>query len=473
MVQPSRPFQNLAVILVVTVLAAILGLSGTAANAQTAGSPSDDRFCSGAISSADFCVNLSLGGPRTFPFDGNGDGVADVCSLPYTRREAVARQSGYDSLAKLYFNQFTTQLELACDGIVQSKADFGDNPADLASHICKPSESLPTGGGDGGGGALRPGGGPPAKPAPQAPRAPSLTHGDQTLTAVWSPPSNSGSEITDFDLRYCIHSTGCDAATEWQSLTGSNDPRISTTATVSGLTNGLRYLVQVRAANDSGRGPWFTSATGTPVGKPSAPDTVTVASGNNRLIVSWNTPTDNVATVSGFKLRYCNTNDANKDCYSDYDDWTTKNVSGASTRSTTITSLTNGYYYDAEIATHSSNGGDSDWYCAGSGTLGAPNASSAPSLSAGDGQITVTWTAPAKNHSDIQNYEIAYCHNTDGDCTSGIWNSDCHWDTSTLSLTLTSLDNGKAYKVRVRASNDQGAGAWSSTATATATPTSS
>ena len=27
---------------------------------------------------------MSLGGPTTYPFDSNGDGAADVCSLPYT-----------------------------------------------------------------------------------------------------------------------------------------------------------------------------------------------------------------------------------------------------------------------------------------------------------------------------------------------------------------------------------------------------
>ena len=60
----------------------------------------DDRmFFSGIIDGPDFCLNFSLGGPTTFAFDGDGDGVADVCALPRTRREAVARQRALEHLA--------------------------------------------------------------------------------------------------------------------------------------------------------------------------------------------------------------------------------------------------------------------------------------------------------------------------------------------------------------------------------------
>ena len=60
----------------------------------------DDRmFFSGIIDGPDFCLNFSLGGPTTFAFDSDGDGVADVCALPRTRREAVARQRALEHLA--------------------------------------------------------------------------------------------------------------------------------------------------------------------------------------------------------------------------------------------------------------------------------------------------------------------------------------------------------------------------------------
>ncbi|MCY3578313.1 MAG: hypothetical protein OXH53_13475 [bacterium] len=60
-----------------------------------------DTFFSSYIDGPDYCYNKSLGGPVTRPHDSNGDGVADVCSLPYTRREAVARQNALEQLASL------------------------------------------------------------------------------------------------------------------------------------------------------------------------------------------------------------------------------------------------------------------------------------------------------------------------------------------------------------------------------------
>ena len=122
--------------------------------------PAGGRFYSGAVSGPDFCLDFSLGGARTFPFDSNGDGVADVCSLPYSRREAVARQGAYDLLAKLYFNDFMLRLGEACAAVVASGVAFDDDPSDLAEDECQPAQTPPpSGGGGGGGGAPPPSGG--------------------------------------------------------------------------------------------------------------------------------------------------------------------------------------------------------------------------------------------------------------------------------------------------------------------------
>ncbi len=60
---------------------------------------------SGPIPGPDYCTNRSLGGARTYPFDSPPrDGVSDDCSLPYTRREAVARQQ---ALAAAFIVAFT------------------------------------------------------------------------------------------------------------------------------------------------------------------------------------------------------------------------------------------------------------------------------------------------------------------------------------------------------------------------------
>ena len=91
-------------------------------------------FFSGYIDGPDWCSNHSLGGPRTYAHDSEPkDGVADVCSLPYTRREAIARQSALTTLASLDSEGFLAQVRLACRQLTGS---YDDGPADLASDVC-------------------------------------------------------------------------------------------------------------------------------------------------------------------------------------------------------------------------------------------------------------------------------------------------------------------------------------------------
>ena len=91
-------------------------------------------FYSGIITGPSFCANRSLGGPTTYPHDSDGDGVADVCALPYTRREAVARQLAGDVLAASNPADFARELASACRGL--TGADYGDDADDLANDAC-------------------------------------------------------------------------------------------------------------------------------------------------------------------------------------------------------------------------------------------------------------------------------------------------------------------------------------------------
>ena len=91
-------------------------------------------FYSGIITGPSFCANRSLGGPTTYPHDSDGDGVADVCALPYTRREAIARQLAGDVLAATHAADFRRELASACRGL--TGANYGDDADDLAADAC-------------------------------------------------------------------------------------------------------------------------------------------------------------------------------------------------------------------------------------------------------------------------------------------------------------------------------------------------
>ena len=97
-------------------------------------------FFSGVIDGPNFCTNRSLGGPVTYPFDSDGDGVADICSLPYTRREAIARQNALEAAFSEH-PQYKASLALACTAL--GRLDFGDHPDDLAVDACNPPAEEP------------------------------------------------------------------------------------------------------------------------------------------------------------------------------------------------------------------------------------------------------------------------------------------------------------------------------------------
>ena len=92
------------------------------------------EFYSGIITGPGFCADLSLGGPTTYPYDSDGDGIADVCALPYTRREAVARQLALIVLSSKFPLSYQTLVEQACTTITDQT--FSDKSADLAKDIC-------------------------------------------------------------------------------------------------------------------------------------------------------------------------------------------------------------------------------------------------------------------------------------------------------------------------------------------------
>ena len=92
---------------------------------------------------------------------------------------------------------------------------------------------------------------------PDAPDAPTVSKNSTTpktkLDVSWTAPSTSGRpDIDDYDVQYKLSNTNNDWTSH--SFTGTG-----TSTTLTGLTSGKSYDVQVRAVNDEGNGGWSDS----------------------------------------------------------------------------------------------------------------------------------------------------------------------------------------------------------------------
>jgi len=94
--------------------------------------------------------------------------------------------------------------------------------------------------------------------APSAPAAPNLSTASTTsLKVAWRAPTNDGgTAITDYDVRWREQ-----YATTWTELADTT-ASAATRATITGLSPGSTYEVQVRAQNAAGAGAWSAGATG-------------------------------------------------------------------------------------------------------------------------------------------------------------------------------------------------------------------
>ena len=104
---------------------------------------------------------------------------------------------------------------------------------------------------------------PPGNPAAPTVGPDSMTS-PGILKVSWAAPSNTGPAITSYDLRYRAGTSG--------NFTDGPQDQTSMSTSITGLTSGERYQVQVRASNAEGDGPWSDSGSGVvPTTAPSVP----------------------------------------------------------------------------------------------------------------------------------------------------------------------------------------------------------
>ena len=133
---------------------------------------------------------------------------------------------------------------------------------------------------------------PPPPVAPYPPGNLTAIDGDGQITLKWTIGWHGGSAILGHQYR---SRTGDDEFGDWTDIrdsapNGSN----ATSFTVTGLTNDTAYTVAVHAKNEIGAGEPSNEATATPNNHttPGAPRAPRVSSGDGKLIVQWEPPTE-------------------------------------------------------------------------------------------------------------------------------------------------------------------------------------
>ena len=150
----------------------------------------------------------------------------------------------------------------------------------------------------------------PTYTPPEAPTGLTAMEPEPTqITFSWTAPSdNGGAPITAYDLRHIETGAADKSDANWTVkedvwITGSGPLQDSLT----GLTGGTQYDVQVRAVNAAGESEWSATVTGTtaPPVAPEAPTGLTarVVSGEARVVLSWTAPANTGgAPITGYKI---------------------------------------------------------------------------------------------------------------------------------------------------------------------------
>jgi RHS repeat-associated protein len=269
--------------------------------------------------------------------------------------------------------------------------------------------------------------------APGAPGTPSGSSRDGGAALTWTAPGSTGGlPISQYTITPYLSGQAQGAQS-----TGS----AVTSFTATGLTNNVGYTFAV-AANTCVAST-LSAATGsiTPTGVPGIPTAVTATPSNGSVQVAWTAPAANGnASPSGYTVTPA------------VDGNPLSPVSVGQVSSVTVQSLANGTPYTFTVAAVNGVGSGA---LSPSTTAVIPNvvagAPGTPTGTAGAGEATLSWTAPAPNGATLDEYELTPYIN-------GVAQTTVKTGSAATIYKLSSLTPGTTYRFAVAARNSMGAG---------------
>ena len=229
-----------------------------------------------------------------------------------------------------------------------------------------------------------------------------------SLAIAWNAPSSDGGQaILGYDLRYIRTESDETVEANWTVVEDVWTAGSGLLAyTITALSSGTQYDVQVRAVTAVDDGPWSLPASAaTPsAGVPGAPAIQSVSSGTNSLTVSWTPPLDGGRSpITDYDLRHISSDAPDK---SDTNWMVVQEVwTGSGALSYGLTGLAGGTQYIVQVRANSAHG-DGPWSATATGTAqtaGTSGVSRAFSTPWVDplGQLTVTITGAGAGAAQV------------------------------------------------------------------------
>jgi titin len=293
---------------------------------------------------------------------------------------------------------------------------------------------------------------------PSAPTIVTLVPGNKQIVVNFTAPvSNGGSAITDY-----YYST--DNGTTYVASGSTSSSFTITTASTSGrptLSDNTTYYILLKAYNAIGLGSPSDMVSTTTFGVPGAPAIVTLVPGNKQIVVNFTAPVSNGGSII-------------TNYYYSTDNGTTYVASGSTSSSFTITRastsgtplLTDGTTYYILLKAYNAIGLGSPSDMVSTTTFGVPSAPTIVTLTPGNKQIVVDFTAPVSNGgSAITNYYYSTDNGTTYVASGSTSSSFTITRASTSGTPL--LTDGTTYYILLKAYNAIGLGSPSTMASAT------
>ena len=453
----------------------------------------DSRYYSGpVVTGPSFCINKSFGGPRTYPHDVNGDGIADICSLPRTRRAAVARQNALERMAVDLKPRFDVVFAEEClrvpETLGEPRAEAVDECAphrgggtplpDPNDPTADPGTDTPDDG------TQVPYVPPPIRPA--ATRTPTynaraaqnvqLDPGNQLIYVSWDAPSQDAGTVFKYLVQWrpCpLNAQGRPICEAWSSTRQHDAGQTPLNYTIPNLTNFVTHEVRVLAQRGPSD-PYSPALSATPgwSAPPVWPDLNALTSPvYGSITATWNPPTavnptaSERLTVNHYVIQWDTSSGFARDCALD----PTCNEAQVSGTTHPITGLSNGTYYVRVQGVTASGPGVwslTQTYRLAS-TRPAPGQPTAVMLStAAPGgtanALSVSWTAPTGT-PEPTDYFVQWRNVTAGQAFSGTDRQQrITGSPPAVTHTINNLTPRNEYEVRVRAINVDAASPWSS-----------